>query len=122
MSHHDHDHEHTHAHTHAHAHGEDHDHLHDHEHAHQRPHDHGHQHDHDAASAGGSAMTLAEKAARLLDHWIRHNNDHAATYRQWADRLQKDEMIEAAGLLAEAADMCVKMNDCFSEAAKKIRE
>ncbi len=67
-------------------------------------------------------MTLAEKAVKLLDHWIRHNNDHAATYRQWADRLKEEDRVEAASLLIEAAGLCAKINDCFSEAAKKIRE
>lgn len=67
-------------------------------------------------------MTLAEKATKLLDHWIRHNKDHAATYRQWADRLNRENMADAAALLVEAADMCARINDRFSEAAKKIRK
>lgn len=67
-------------------------------------------------------MTLPEKAVKLLDHWIRHNNDHAATYREWADRLTGQGMAEAAALLAEAADMCAQINDRFSRAAERIRK
>lgn len=67
-------------------------------------------------------MTLPEKAVKLLDHWIRHNNDHAATYREWADRLTGQGMADAAALLAEAADMCAQINDRFSRAVERIRK
>jgi hypothetical protein len=142
MNHHKHEHSHTHAHSHSHSHA--HDHLHEHEHTHphehageqlqehthshnhadEHSHDHTHEKDHQYSHspAPGSAMSLQEKAVKLLDHWIRHNNDHAETYREWADRLAGEGMAEAAALLVEAADMCVQINDLFSGTAEQIRK
>ena len=51
--------------------------AHDHHH-----HDHDHHHHH--SHAAGSELTLPQKMEKLFHHWIHHNEDHAATYRQWA--------------------------------------
>lgn len=67
-------------------------------------------------------MTIAEKAVKMLEHWIRHNDDHANTYREWADKLKKQDWAEAAALIDEAAAISSKVNEKFQRAAALIRK
>jgi len=82
-----------------------HDHHHNNHH-----HDHAHSHD---------EMTIDKKLAKLLEHWIKHNSDHANTYRQWADRANENNLPEIGGLLEEVAEITIAMNEKF-EAAEKL--
>ncbi len=100
MSHHDHDHDHDHKHGHKH----DHDH-----------HDHNHQH-------GTTEMTFEEKVVKLLEHWIKHNDDHAKTYQGWADQAKENRMEAVAALIEEAAEMNLAVNEKFEQAKALIRE
>jgi hypothetical protein len=94
------------------SHHNDHDHSHGHHHHH-------HHHHHTEA---GSTLTAVEKAVKLLDHWIRHNDDHADTYREWADKLKAENLADAAALLDEAADINAEINKKFQQAADLIRK
>ena len=97
------------------SHHDEHDHHHHHHHAH--PDDH-HPHDHDAPPQ----MTIAEKAVKLLEHWIRHNQDHSKTYLEWAEKIKEVNLSEAAALIAEAAAMSDKINENFQKAAGLIKK
>jgi hypothetical protein len=37
------------------------------------------------------AVTDLEKLRVLLPHWIEHNAEHAAEFRQWAERAGADD-------------------------------
>lgn len=107
--HHDHCHDH---HNHDHNHGH-HDHCHDpHEHDHGN---HGHCHDHSQGQPG--EMAFEEKMAKLLDHWLKHNADHAENYRQWAAKAAENHMKDVGKLLEEIADMTMEMNTKLASAA-----
>jgi hypothetical protein len=58
--------------------------------------------------------------AKLLDHWIQHNNDHASDYRAWAAKATAENLPEAAALLEEAADMTRQISEKFEAAAKSM--
>jgi len=89
-------------------------HHHDHDHSdHQHGHHHGHSHDH-------SEMTFNEKIAKLLDHWIQHNNDHAESYQGWAAQATENNLEAVAGLIQEAADMNLAINEKFEKAKALI--
>jgi len=92
--------------THHHEHEHEHDHCHDHDH------DHGHHHHHEVQTE----MSFEEKMVKLLDHWIRHNDDHAGTYRGWAEKARENHMEATAELLKEAAQMTVAINSRFEAA------
>jgi len=39
-----------------------------------------HEHNHEIHNS----LTFDEKLVKLLEHWIKHNDDHAENYRDWA--------------------------------------
>ena len=81
-----------------------------HHHNHDHDHDHGDHHHHDH-SHGTLEMTFAEKIEKLLDHWIHHNEDHAASYEGWADQAKLNHMDAVAAIIEEAAQMNRTMNE-----------
>ena len=82
-------------------------------------HTHTHTHTHDESH---SEMTFEEKVNKLLEHWIKHNDDHAATYREWADRAQKEGMDEIAGIIHAAAAKNISINDEFKQALELLKQ
>ena len=81
--------------SHHHDHNDHHDH---HDHHHHNDHDHHH-------DEGGDALSLEGKLAKLFDHWIRHNDSHAETYRQWQKKAEAEGMTAVAGILEEVSTM-----------------
>jgi hypothetical protein len=71
-----------------------------------------HHHDHDSQGE----MPFDEKLVKLLDHWIKHNHDHALNYRNWAEKAKANDQPETAALLEEAADMSLATNALFKKA------
>lgn len=84
-------------------------------------HHHGHDPHHDPGEAPGHGMTFEQKLAKLLDHWIRHNDDHAATYGQWATQARAHGLTETADLIDAAAQATRALNAKFETAAKQVR-
>ncbi len=77
MSHHDHDHHDHHGHHHSH-------------HGHEKSESHG-------------ALSEADKLTKIVEHWIRHNEEHAKSYRDWADRARDMGREEVYMILDEVA-------------------
>lgn len=77
---------------------------------------HHHQHDHEMRSP----LSFDEKMIKLLEHWIKHNDDHAETYRDWAQKAKEKNMREAGLLLEDAAEMTRMISKKFEEAATLI--
>jgi len=71
-----------------------------------------HHHDHDSPEA----LSFDDKLAKLLSHWIKHNEDHAINYRNWAEKAKRNGKDEAAGLLEAAAEMSLAVNEKFEAA------
>ena len=81
----------------------------------------GHQDDHPNASAGsGEGMPFPQKASRLLDHWIHHNDEHAQNYKNWAAEFRKHDMPAVAVLLESAAELTSQINLTLQQAAQQI--
>jgi hypothetical protein len=115
MTHHDHDHDHKHDHNHKH----DHDHDHNHDHEHQHDHHHGHEHEHDHhhhEHKSKTTMSDKDKLAKLLDHWVTHNNDHADNYSLWSGKAEELGLEQVARLLKDAADLTHAISDKFIKA------
>ncbi len=75
-----------------------------------------HHHDHDHHESQ-TAMSFEGKLVKLFEHWIKHNNDHAGTYREWAKRAKENDMAHICALLEDAADITLSLNKKFEEAA-----
>jgi hypothetical protein len=80
----------------------------DHDH-HPPPH---HQHGHDSHGA----LSFDSKLVKLLDHWIKHNEEHALNYRNWAQKAKANDKADAGVLLEEAAEMSLAINEKFEAA------
>ncbi len=124
MSHH-HSHDHDHHHDHVHSHSHDHGHGHEHEHTH--VHGHSHEPEHSVAQAGhkdsGEAsedMAFARKMGILLDHWLKHNIDHAANYAEWAQKAAENHLPDTAAKIREVAELTERINTCLKEARARI--
>ena len=75
-----------------------------------------HHHDHDSHDE----MPFDEKLVKLLSHWIKHNQDHALNYRNWAEKAKTNDKGQAAELLEEAAEMSLIINEKFEAALAEL--
>ena len=82
---------------------------------HHHHHDH---HDHETEST----LSFEEKLIKLLEHWIKHNGDHAQTYKDWAQKAKEKGMNTAADLLREAAEMTDRISKKFEQAAQSVKK
>ncbi|MCU0602296.1 MAG: hypothetical protein MUC33_06515 [Desulfobacterales bacterium] len=87
-----------------------HDHPHDHD-------DHHHRHDHDPSAE----LSFDQKLVKLLEHWIRHNQDHARTYSDWAAKAAAESKGEVSVLLNEAVSLTLDLSRRFGKALKKLQ-
>lgn len=81
-------------------------------------HHHNHHHGHDIQST----LSFDEKMIKLLEHWTKHNHDHAKTYRDWSRKAKDKGRSGTAALLEEAAKMTDSISKKFKEAAGKVKE
>ena len=65
--------------------------------------DHHHDHHHHHHDSHGE-LSFDEKIEKMLSHWIKHNEDHASNYRNWAEKA-KANGIDKAGILLEEAKL-----------------
>jgi hypothetical protein len=67
-------------------------------------------------------ITFGAKLEKLIDHWIKHNNDHVKTYEQWAQRASENHFLDVADHLKRAAARTLEISDDFLEAKKRIKK
>jgi ABC-type Zn2+ transport system substrate-binding protein/surface adhesin len=93
---------------------------HHHDHGHDHGHDHDHQHVHSHES-GSSEMSMAAKLEKMVSHWLKHNADHAETYRQWADRARQAGLSEVADILESVAKDSQAINTDLEKAGQVLK-
>ncbi len=77
-----------------------------------------HHHDHDSHGE----LSFDEKMTKMLDHWIKHNQDHALNYRNWAEKAKANAKDDAGVLLEEAAEMSLAINEKFEAALALVKD
>jgi hypothetical protein len=82
-------------------------------------HEHDQHHDHSDHHAK-EELTFAEKARKLLEHWIHHNEDHASSYRQWSETFKENGLSDAAELLVAAARATADINRDLEQALSRL--
>jgi hypothetical protein len=115
---------HSHGSHHGSHHHHDHSHEHDHHHGHDHHHDHahsGHEHEADAAHAGGSALSVKEKLVVRLEHYIRHNGEHADFLEKLVTAVQELGMESAVAEIRAAADGAARQSEHLQRALDAIR-
>ena len=68
-----------------------------------------------------STLSFEEKLVKLLEHWLKHNEDHSETYMDWARKAKDKDLSQAASLIEDAADMTLKINAKFQKAVESIK-
>ncbi|GAB4422946.1 MAG: hypothetical protein OHK0032_18220 [Thermodesulfovibrionales bacterium] len=65
-------------------------------------------------------MDEFEKLKRLLNHWMEHNNEHAETYREWAEKASSLGNEELSKTLHRLNQDTKRLNKLFEEAIQQI--
>jgi len=65
-------------------------------------------------------MDEIEKLKRLLPHWMEHNDDHAESYRKWAERIGSSGNEELSGILDKLYHETRKLNELLEKALKIV--
>jgi len=68
---------------------------------------------------GRVEMKDIDKLKHLLEHWAEHNEEHAKSYLDWAEKAAASGDKKLAAVLKEMAESTKKINGLF-EKAKKI--
>ena len=77
---------------------------------------HHHDHPHDVKSD----LTFEEKLIKLLEHWLKHNQDHAHTYQEWAERARTNDLSQVGVLIDEIGDITRVIDEKIKEALSII--
>ncbi|WP_022669174.1 hypothetical protein [Desulfospira joergensenii] len=102
--------------SHDHDHDHDHSHGHSHDHSHDNDHDHGHSHDH----SHDGEMSMEEKLATLLSHWVDHNESHKDNYLSWADKARQSGLADIASSLREACRLSGEVTRALEKAKNAL--
>lgn len=73
-------------------------------------------HEHTHAYHRSNALSFEEKLIRIVEHWIKHNEDHVKTYRDWIAQAREQGLTAAADRLEEAVAMTEATTDKFTQA------
>jgi hypothetical protein len=76
-------------------------------------------HDHSSEKID-QPISFPEKAHKLIDHWVKHNDDHAQSYHQWADAFRMNGLESAAALLESAAELTRQINLTLAAASHLV--
>jgi hypothetical protein len=65
-------------------------------------------------------MDDISKLRHLLEHWSEHNEEHAKTYLEWAEKAAASGDKELSSILKEIAENTKRMDGLFEKAKKAI--
>ena len=68
-----------------------------------------------------SELSFEEKVIKLLEHWLKHNDDHAGTYRQWAGRTREAGLDHIARIMESAAETTAGITREFEKALDAMK-
>ena len=63
----------------------------------------------------------ASKLNSLLSYWLEHNQEHGAEFREWADKIAKEQK-DIAEQLRLAADKMAEADKCLEKARTLLTE
>ena len=68
----------------------------------------------------GDNMNDLEKLKHLLGHWMEHNDAHAKTYTEWADKADALDRKDISDILRQITEDSNKLNELFKKAEEII--
>ena len=84
-----------------------------------------HPHHHHAGHAHEETKAVPDdliKLRILLPHWIEHNEEHAASFREWAGKAREMGLAEVAQRIEEAVGHMAACNEALTAALKALEE
>ena len=66
-------------------------------------------------------LSFEDRLVKLLEHWIKHNQDHSDTYRDWARKAAGEGQTDIAQLIENAAEKTTRINREFEEAMALVK-
>lgn len=66
-------------------------------------------------------MDDIEKLRHLVSHWQEHNQEHARTYREWAERMKKAGEDGAERILLRIAEKSEELEEDFKNLTSALR-
>jgi len=79
-----------------------------------------HHHHEDEHVEGRSKLSEKEKLGKLLEYWIKHNEEHAKTYLEWSKKADGEGLKDVVSLLEEASELTISINQLFKRAVKRL--
>lgn len=67
-------------------------------------------------------MEIVERLRKLIVHWQEHNEEHAKSYKKWAEEAEASGFHKVAELLGKVHEETVKINSLFEEARKEVEK
>jgi len=77
---------------------------------------HHNNHKHHHSHEDEKNISNKEKIVKLLNHWIKHNDDHTENYKKWAQIAKSENMLELSEVLEDIAKKSKDMNVLFEKA------
>jgi hypothetical protein len=65
-------------------------------------------------------MDEIEKLKKLIPHWMEHNDEHAETYKSWAEKMSSLKKKELSEILIRLYQESKKLRELFKEAMRMI--
>jgi hypothetical protein len=65
-------------------------------------------------------MDELEKLRKLIPHWMEHNDEHAETYKSWAEKMSSLGKKELSEILIRLHQESRKLREFFKEAMGMI--
>jgi hypothetical protein len=72
-------------------------------------------HHHDLPHEVKSDLTFEERLIKLLDHWIKHNESHAGTYQEWAEKAASSGLPAVSEQLKEVCSLTQSIDSKFKQ-------
>ena len=92
--------------------------------------EHIHEHTHAASEHEQGAIPVPDdgrktsraKLSILLPHWIEHNDEHAASFREWAEKARKLGLEAVAEQIEVAVERMAACGQALAAALKEMEE
>jgi len=79
-----------------------------------------HHHHEDQRVEGQGRLSEKAKLGKLLDYWIKHNEEHAKTYLEWSKKADDQGLKDVVRLLEEASELTMSTNQLFKRALERL--
>ena len=80
-----------------------------------------HAHDHSHHKDDGAALSFEQKLNTILNHWIKHNEDHIKGYNEWSAKAKDRGLEKICPFMDEAVKMTEDINSKFREALEAAK-